>query len=268
MTRGDDDRPAGATTTTPATEVPAVPTGLQRLLRLAAVDAGFARELLARRAAVADAAGVGLTPGERAVLQSVPAAQLEVMVRTLPPPPVARRDFLRRTAATAVVLLGGAALGTAAPAHAAPAYAAPGAPADPAERVARPRHSEMQTKGGIDPDVERDTCRLVANVKQVEVVAGPARKGVEPALRSLVRRAAQSHCRALRDKPTEVKVELGVDPEGRLSWSRAKGEGEAAERLATALREGLAKLHGGPRVLPAADERSTLRFRAALSRSE
>jgi hypothetical protein len=264
--RGDDDRPDGARRAAPATASPAVPTGLQRLLRLAAVDADFGRELLARRAAVADVAGVALTPGERAVLGSVPAAQLGAMVRCLPPPPVARRDFLRQSAATAVVLLGGAALATTAPAR---ATATPAPPAEPdPERVDRPRHNEMQARGGIDPDFDKESCQFAVVVKEVEFVSGPARKGSEPRLRALIRRAAEKQCAWLRDEPVAVRVQLGVDPEGRLQSSQVKGTGEAAERLAAALRAGLAKLHGGQRVLAAATKSSTVRFLAALSRAD
>lgn len=91
-------------------QTPPVPTGLQKLLRLASVDPGFARELLLHRERVAAAAGVELNGREQAMLQAVPEEQLRDMIESLPPPPEARRDFLRKTAATAVVLLGGAAL--------------------------------------------------------------------------------------------------------------------------------------------------------------
>lgn len=91
-------------------QTPPVPTGMQKLLRLAAVDPEFARELVLRRDQVAAAAGVELNARERAMLQAVPEEQLRAMIEILPPPPEARRDFLRKTAATAVVLLGGAVL--------------------------------------------------------------------------------------------------------------------------------------------------------------
>jgi hypothetical protein len=91
---------------------PPVPTGIQRLLRLASVDGRFRQELLERRSAVASAAEVPLTTSERAILDTVPTAHLEAMIGGLPPPPADRREFLRGTAASAVLLLGGAALGT------------------------------------------------------------------------------------------------------------------------------------------------------------
>jgi hypothetical protein len=96
-------------------DLPPVPTGLQRLMRLASVDPAFARELGARRAEVAAAAGIELTASERAILQAIPAAHLQAMIGGLPPPDEDRRSFLRQTAASAVVLLGGAVLGPGCP---------------------------------------------------------------------------------------------------------------------------------------------------------
>ncbi|MBI5502541.1 MAG: hypothetical protein HY907_20015 [Deltaproteobacteria bacterium] len=87
-----------------------VPAGLQALLRLANADGAFLQTLIEKREAAADAAGVRLTRSERTVLRSVPAGTLAGMARAMPPAPPARLPFLRRTAATAVLLLGGAAL--------------------------------------------------------------------------------------------------------------------------------------------------------------
>ncbi len=87
-----------------------IPSGLQRLLRLAALDDAFLEELVRHRAGVAQAAGISLGPSERAILAAIPGSQLRDMARTLPPPAPPRRDVLGRSAATAVILLGGAAL--------------------------------------------------------------------------------------------------------------------------------------------------------------
>ncbi|MBW1811010.1 MAG: hypothetical protein JRJ87_22665 [Deltaproteobacteria bacterium] len=87
-----------------------VPVGIQRLLRLAAEDPSFKLELAERRAEVAEAAGVELTESEKMILKVITTDQLTAMVETIPPAPAPRRDFLRKTAATAVLLLGGAAL--------------------------------------------------------------------------------------------------------------------------------------------------------------
>ena len=91
---------------TPAAE--GVPTGIQRLLRRAAVDEPFRRRLLESPAAVA-AADAELTPRERAVLAAVPPAQLAAMIASVQPAPgIDRRAFVR--ASSSVLLLGGVAL--------------------------------------------------------------------------------------------------------------------------------------------------------------
>jgi hypothetical protein len=134
-------------------ELPPVPTGIQRLLRLASVDDGFRRELLARRGGLASVAEVELTASERAILQAIPAAQLEAMIGSLPPPAEDRRSFLRQTAATAVMLLGGAALSScdnrAERRLQAPGGAAPDVPPP------RPEHRETEADGGISPHLRR-----------------------------------------------------------------------------------------------------------------
>lgn len=117
-----DDEPNGGETPSPRTTIvggrppetgatlPPVPTGIQSLMRLASVDPKFRRRLLERRGEVAPAAKVALNSTERSILAAIPAAQLEQMIDFLPPPPAGRHAFLRQTAATAVVLLGGAVL--------------------------------------------------------------------------------------------------------------------------------------------------------------
>ena len=164
----DDDRPRTAATPRPATivggsagknaDLPPVPTGIQKLLRLAEVDAGFRRELLARRAGIASAAGVALTASEAAILGAVPAAQLEAMIGHLPPPPAGRRTFLRQTASTAVMLLGGAVLAECAgctkgvgPETPPPTDAEAGASA-PEDVPPRPEVTELPLTGGAAPD--------------------------------------------------------------------------------------------------------------------
>lgn len=124
---------------------PPVPTGIQRLLRLAAVDADFRNRLVEQRDAVAEAAGIALSASERAMLRAIPAAQLAGMAAQLPEPPSARRDFLRKTAATAVVLLGGAALSDCSGEGCGQAGKTAEAPPD------RPRHKPMETEGGAAP---------------------------------------------------------------------------------------------------------------------
>lgn len=144
-------------------ELPPVPTGIQRLLRLASVDDDFRRELVARPAALATTAGVDLTASERAVLEAIDARQLDEMARNMPPPPAPRRDFLRQTAATAVVLLGGAALsgtiqaccpglGEDSPPRALRRDMQEDGGASPEEPPERPESRLMETEGGAEPD--------------------------------------------------------------------------------------------------------------------
>jgi hypothetical protein len=132
--------PEGATPTLP------VPTGLQKLLRLASVDPGFAKELIEKRDATADAANVDLNDRERAMLKAVPGEQLAEMIMNLPPPPEGRRDFLRQTAATAVVLLGGAVL-SGCEKEAGKAAQPPAPP--PEEQIPRPQN--LHGTRGIQP---------------------------------------------------------------------------------------------------------------------
>ncbi len=120
---------------------PPVPTGIQSLLRLASVDGKFRDELVSRRADIAGAAGVTLTASEAAILGSIPEGQLREMAEMMPPPHPDRRAVLRQTAATAVVLLGGAAMAEA-------VSACCGAEDSPL----RPDHNEMQGEGGAAPD--------------------------------------------------------------------------------------------------------------------
>jgi hypothetical protein len=56
-------------------------TGLERLLTAAARDPALGERVIAARSAAADPAGFDLSPTERAVLDSVAADQLELMIR-------------------------------------------------------------------------------------------------------------------------------------------------------------------------------------------
>jgi hypothetical protein len=167
--------------------VPPVPTGIQRLLRLASVDDSFRRELLARRGGIAGAAEVALTASERAILQAIPAAQLEAMIGSLPPPADDRRSFLRQTAATAVMLLGGAALSSCRQDMRSAGGAAPDLPPP------RPKTNLMQDEGGAAPDrppprpadggPPRDIAGATAEPpvrKMAGATADPGRKFAEP----------------------------------------------------------------------------------------
>lgn len=75
MTAGRHTNASGVRAT-----LPPVPTGIQRLLRLAAADEGFRRELLKQREQAAESAGLGLTASEQAIVAAIPAAQLTAMI--------------------------------------------------------------------------------------------------------------------------------------------------------------------------------------------
>lgn len=81
---------------------PPVPTGIQVLLRLASADEGFRAKLVATRSMAAHGV-VELCAGERAILDAIPAAQLERMAASLP---ADRRGFLLQAAASAAGVLG------------------------------------------------------------------------------------------------------------------------------------------------------------------
>ena len=120
-----------------------VPTGIQKLLHLAAASPAFLRLLLQRRAKVADAAGVGLTGSEVAVLGAISDDQLAAMAGAVPRASLGPSS--REVAAAAVVLLGGA------------GSVACDLAVEAANRVQR---SEMATEGGAAPDEPppRDTA--------------------------------------------------------------------------------------------------------------
>jgi hypothetical protein len=125
-------------------DLPPVPTGIQRLLRLAASDPEFRTKLLAERDTVAPAVGVELTATERLVLRAASVEQLDAMAEHLPPV-APRRDFIRQTAATAAALIGG-------PALLGCESCTPTRGAQPDEPPPRPTQSEMQNVGGAAPD--------------------------------------------------------------------------------------------------------------------
>ena len=172
----DHEDPAGGQNPSPRTtivggrppenrsDLPPVPTGIQRLLRLAREDARFRTLFLTQRGEVAAAADIELTASENAILAAVPVRQLEAMIDRVPPPSPDRREFLRQSAASAVVLLGGATLAeavsgcgkqqTATPGPASTTTPAPGPFAEPPpeEEPHRPDHNDMQSEGGAAPD--------------------------------------------------------------------------------------------------------------------
>lgn len=159
-----------------SSSLPPVPTGIQKLLRLAREDSAFRELLLKRRGDIALAAGVKLNASELAILTAVSPSQLASMVARVPAATPDRRDFLRQTAASAVVLLGGIAMGESLAGCAGPQGSDPGPAPGPApgpfaepppddpvapsdepmhtdEPVDRPDHHHM-APGGARPDMD------------------------------------------------------------------------------------------------------------------
>ena len=85
------------------------PEGLESLLSLAAAHEDFARELIARRGALAAAAKVSLRPTERAMLDSLSDQRLGEMIAALrrQQPDGPRRSFLRHASTALLVLASG-----------------------------------------------------------------------------------------------------------------------------------------------------------------
>jgi len=127
------------------TDLPPIPSGIQRLLRYAAQDDGFRSSFLAQRAEAAAAAGIELTASERAILAAVPVTQLEAMLAQVKTQYPKRREFLRQTTASAAVLLGGVAFAQGTKGCDKPAPATRESP--------RPTHKEMLTEGGAAPSM-------------------------------------------------------------------------------------------------------------------
>lgn len=94
----------------PGLELPPLPSGIQRLLRLASVDDAFRDMLVRRRGELARLLRIELTETEEAVLAAIPGRKLAQMAERLAPREVGRREFLRRLAGAAVMIVGGGAL--------------------------------------------------------------------------------------------------------------------------------------------------------------
>jgi hypothetical protein len=83
----------------------AVPRGIEVLVKKASVDPAFRAILLERRAAAASEIGLALEPAEGAMLDAVPAAQLEAIVERTMVPEEHRRAFLGKAAAAMLATL-------------------------------------------------------------------------------------------------------------------------------------------------------------------
>jgi hypothetical protein len=88
-----------------------IPRGIEVLVKKASVDAGFKRTLLEKRADAADEIELTLKPSEIAMINAVPAAQLEAIIAGTTVEPKQRSAFLGRVAAVMIVALGASTVG-------------------------------------------------------------------------------------------------------------------------------------------------------------
>ncbi len=84
-----------------------IPRGIEVLVKKAAVDPDFKQLLLAKRAGAAREIGLELSPGEAALLGSVPAAHLDAIIAQTVVSPMTRAAFLGRAAAAMLAALAG-----------------------------------------------------------------------------------------------------------------------------------------------------------------
>jgi hypothetical protein len=85
-----------------------VPRGIEVLVKKAAVDPAFRELLLARRAEAASEIGLALEPAEAAMLDAIPAAQLEAIIARTTVDPMSRAVFLGQAAAAMLGVIGAA----------------------------------------------------------------------------------------------------------------------------------------------------------------
>jgi hypothetical protein len=83
-----------------------IPRGIEVLVKKAAVDPVFRRLLLARRGGAAEEIGLKLQPAEAALLEAVPARQLQAVIDRTRVAPEVRPAFLGKAAAVMLVALG------------------------------------------------------------------------------------------------------------------------------------------------------------------
>ena len=88
-----------------------IPRGLEVLVKKAVVDPEFRQVLLEKRARAADEIGLQLEPAEVAMLNAVPAEQLQTIIANTNVSEVSRAAFLGRAAAVMLAALGVSAAG-------------------------------------------------------------------------------------------------------------------------------------------------------------
>ena len=130
-----------------------VPRGIEVLVHKAAVDAQFRALLLERRAEAAGEIGLRLSPAEAAMLNGIPASQLEAVIASTKVSPGNRRAFLGKAAA---VMLAALAVGS----------CDLGCPATLGSRPGRPRRRpSTPASKGIRPDRPKSGTRAAERAK-------------------------------------------------------------------------------------------------------
>ena len=84
----------------------AIPRGIEVLVKKASVHPAFRALLLERRAGAAKEIDLTLDPAEAAILDAIPAAQLEAIIARTTVDPVSRAAFLGKAAAVMIAALG------------------------------------------------------------------------------------------------------------------------------------------------------------------
>ena len=90
----------------PRHELGEIPSGIEVLVKKAAVDAEFRKLLLERRAGAAEEIGLALDPAEAMMLKSIPTAQLEAIIGRTKVSPWVRPALLGRAAGVMLAALG------------------------------------------------------------------------------------------------------------------------------------------------------------------
>ena len=83
-----------------------IPRGIEVLVKKASIDPDFKQLLMSERAKAADEIGLKLEPAEIAMLNAVPAAQLETIIANTEVTELSRSAFLGRAAAVMLAALG------------------------------------------------------------------------------------------------------------------------------------------------------------------
>lgn len=185
-----------------------IPRGIEVLVKKAAVDPEFRRILLEKRAAAADEIGLKLEPAEVAMLNAVPAAQLESIIANTNVSEVTRSAFLGRAAAVMLAAL-----------TATTAAGCAGSRPDQPEQDSTPPEppKEVHPKGGVRPDAPNGTGKTETDKPaQEEKTATPKPEANKPSNPDELRKRVADLAEKLtapeyetRENATLALIELG-----------------------------------------------------------